>query len=67
MHDVIVLGLGAMGAAAAYQGAKRGARVLGLDRFTPPHVHGSTHGGTRVTRLAVGEGEQYIPLVRRSH
>ncbi len=67
MYDVVVVGLGAMGAAATYQLAKRGARVLGLDRFTPPHVHGSTHGGTRVTRLAVGEGEQYIPLVRRSH
>ncbi len=56
-----------MGSAAAYQLAKRGARVLGIDRFSPPHELGSTHGGTRVTRLAIGEGAQYTPFVMRSH
>jgi sarcosine oxidase len=66
-HDVIVLGLGAMGSAAAFQLAKRGARVLGIDRFAPPHTAGSTHGETRITRLAIGEGAHYTPLVRRSH
>lgn len=65
--DVIVVGLGAMGSAAAWQLARRGARVLGLDRFAPPHERGSSHGLTRVTREAVGEGEAYVPLVRRSH
>src|SRR5581483_8919629 len=65
--DVAVVGLGAMGSAAAYQLAARGAKVLGLDRFDPPHAMGSSCGDTRVTRLAVGEGEQYVPLVRRSH
>jgi sarcosine oxidase len=65
--DAIVLGLGAMGSAALYHLAKRGARVLGLDRFSPPHALGSTHGDTRVTRLAIGEGEHYTPLVMRSH
>lgn len=66
-HDVIVLGLGACGAATAYQLAKRDARVLGIDRFSPPHAFGSTHGDTRVTRLAIGEGAHYTPLAVRSH
>ncbi len=66
-HDVIVVGLGAMGSAALYQLAKRGARVLGIDRFAPPHEQGSSHGDTRITRLAIGEGAHYTPLVKRSH
>ena len=65
--DAIVLGLGAMGSAAVYHLAQKGARVLGLDRFSPPHAFGSTHGDSRVTRLAIGEGEHYTPLVLRSH
>lgn len=66
-HDVIIIGLGAMGSAALYQLAKRGARVLGIDRFAPPHEQGSSHGDTRITRLAIGEGAHYTPLVKRSH
>lgn len=65
--DVIVIGLGAVGAAATYQLAKSGARVLGLDRYAPPHDLGSTHGETRITRLACGEGVEYTPFARRSH
>src|SRR5450432_1056227 len=56
-----------MGSAAAYQLAKKGNRVLGIDRFSPPNVHGSTHGDTRITRLGIGEGAQYTPLAIRSH
>src|SRR5512141_312884 len=66
-YDVIVLGLGAAGSATLYQLAKRGARVLGIDQFAPPHKLGSTHGDTRVTRLAIGEGAHYTPLAVRSH
>jgi sarcosine oxidase len=66
-YDVIVVGLGAMGSAAIYQLVKRGAHVLGIDRYTPPHTFGSSHGGTRITRLAIGEGAHYTPLVKRSH
>jgi sarcosine oxidase len=66
-YDVIVLGLGAMGSAAAYQLAKRGARVLGLDQYSPPHTLGSSHGDTRITRLAIGEGTHYTPIAMRSH
>jgi len=65
--DVIVLGLGAMGASATYQLAMRGASVLGLDQFHPPHEQGSTHGDTRITRLACGEGAHYTPFAERSH
>ena len=65
--DAIVVGLGAMGAATAYQLAGRGRAVLGLDRHHPPHAFGSSHGETRVTRLAIGEGAQYSPLAIRSH
>jgi sarcosine oxidase len=64
---VIVVGLGAMGSAACFQLAVRGVSVLGIDQFNPPHPWGSTHGETRITRLATGEGREYVPLVRRSH
>jgi sarcosine oxidase len=66
--DVIVVGLGAMGSATLYQTAKQGGlRVLGLDRFVPPHDRGSSHGETRITRQAVGEGKRFAPFVLRSH
>jgi sarcosine oxidase len=65
--DVLVIGLGAMGCATVYQLAKRGVKVVGIDRFTPPHIYGSTHGETRITRQAIGEGAQFVPLALRSH
>lgn len=64
--DVVVVGLGAMGAATLYQLAKRGVKVAGIDRFAPPHDQGSSHGDTRITRQAVGEGAAYVPLAIRS-
>jgi sarcosine oxidase len=66
-HDVIVIGLGVVGGATALALARSGATVLGLDQFDPPHRRGSSHGDTRITRLAVGEGAAYAPLVARSH
>jgi sarcosine oxidase len=65
--DVVVVGLGAMGAATLFQLAKAGVKAVGIDRFAPPHDQGSSHGDTRITRLAVGEGAAYVPLVHRSH
>ncbi len=65
--EVVVIGLGAMGAATLFQLAVRGARVVGVDRYAPPHVFGSSHGETRITRRAVGEGAAYVPLVTASH
>ncbi len=65
--DAIVIGLGAMGSSAVYQLAKRGAKVLGIDRYSPPHRFGSTHGESRITRIACGEGLEYTPLALRSN
>lgn len=66
-YDAAVVGLGATGSAAARQLAMRGARIIGFDRFDPPHALGSSHGTTRVTRLAIGEGDHLTPLAVRSH
>jgi sarcosine oxidase len=66
-YDVIVIGLGAMGGATTYHLAKSGVKVLGFDQYSPPHSFGSSHGDTRITRLAIGEGAEYVPLVKRSH
>lgn len=65
--DVVVVGLGAAGSATLLQLARRGVSVTGIDRFSPPHARGSSHGETRITRLAIGEGAAYTPLVMRSH
>jgi sarcosine oxidase len=65
--DVIVVGLGAMGSAALYQLARRGIAATGIDRFAPPHDRGSSHGESRITRQAIGEGEEYVPFALRSH
>ena len=67
LFDAIVAGLGAVGAATARALAARGAAVLGIDRYAPPHALGSSHGDTRITRAAIGEGAQYTPLALRSH
>jgi len=65
--DVLIVGLGAMGSAAAYHLARRGWRVLGVDRFTPPHEQGSSHGQTRIIREAYFEHPLYVPLVQRAY
>lgn len=65
--DAAVIGLGAMGSAALYNLSKSEASVVGFDQYSPPHQFGSTHGDTRITRLAIGEGSEYVPLVSRSH
>ncbi|HEY2805974.1 MAG TPA: N-methyl-L-tryptophan oxidase [Gemmatimonadales bacterium] len=65
--DVIVVGLGAVGAAAAWQLAGRGLRVRAFDARRPPHSAGSTHGGSRVIRETAFEHPRYVPLVRRGY
>jgi sarcosine oxidase len=65
--DVIVVGLGAMGSAAAYHLSKRDAKVLGLEAFTPAHDKGSSHGESRIIRQAYFEDPAYVPLVLRAY
>src|ERR1700694_3400384 len=65
-YDTIVVGLGGMGSAPAYHLARRGQRVLGLERFEIPHTMGSSHGITRIIRLAYYEDPSYVPLLQRS-
>jgi sarcosine oxidase len=67
IYDVAIVGLGAVGASAAFQLARRGARVVAFDRYDPPHGFGSSGGDTRITRLAIGEGDHLTPLAMRSH
>ena len=65
--DVAVVGLGAAGSATLQALARRGISGLGIDRFHPPHIHGSTHGRSRVIREAYYESPVYVPLVQRAY
>ncbi|MBI3943316.1 MAG: N-methyl-L-tryptophan oxidase [Chloroflexi bacterium] len=65
--NTIVVGVGAMGSATCYELAKRGKRVLGLERFDIPHDRGSSHGYTRIIRLAYYEDPSYVMLLKRSY
>lgn len=65
-YDVIVIGVGGMGSATVYQLARRGFDVLGLEQFDIPHQRGSSHGGSRVFRLAQHEHPEYVPLAKRA-
>ena len=67
VYDAIVIGVGGMGSATVCQLAQRGLRVLGLERFRIPHEMGSSHGVTRIIRLAFHEGPEYVPLGRRAY
>jgi sarcosine oxidase len=66
-YDAIVIGLGGMGSASAFHLARRGKRVLGLEQFGPQHEQGSSHGLTRIIRLAYHEHPSYVPLLRRAY
>lgn len=64
---VIVVGLGAIGSAAAFHLARRGVRIIGMDAFGPVHDRGSSHGESRIIRQAYFEGAGYVPLVLRAY
>jgi monomeric sarcosine oxidase len=64
--DVLVIGLGAAGSAALSFLARAGVKVVGIDRYAPPHAMGSSHGDTRMLRTAYSEGAAYVPMVKRS-
>lgn len=67
-YDVIIIGLGAMGSSVLYHLNRlgHGMRILGIDKHHPPHDKGSSHGGSRLTRLATAEGAKYVGLAKRS-
>lgn len=65
-YDVIVIGLGPWGSAAAWHLASRGKSVLALDKFTPPHKEGSHGGETRLARQSSSAGEQYTAFTKRT-
>ncbi|CAA9284826.1 MAG: sarcosine oxidase, partial [uncultured Acetobacteraceae bacterium] len=67
VFDTIVVGVGGMGSAACWHLARRGRRVLGLERFDIPHAMGSSHGVTRIIRLPYYEDPAYVPLLRRAY
>ena len=66
-YDAIVIGVGGMGSAAVYHLARRGLRVLGLEKHAIPHEMGSSHGYSRMIRYTLQEHPSYVPLVRRSY
>jgi sarcosine oxidase len=66
-YDAIVVGVGGMGSAALHHLARRGKHVLGLERFDVPNELGSSHGITRIIRLAYYEHVAYVPLLRRAY
>src|SRR5438067_12854062 len=66
-YDVIVVGVGAMGASTCWHLARRGVRVLGLEQFDIPNARGSSHGFSRMIRMAYYEHPDYVPLLRRAY
>ncbi len=67
MYDAIVIGVGGMGSATVYHLARSGCKVLGLEQFGIPHAFGSSHGSTRIIRMAYSEGPEYVPLLRAAY
>jgi len=65
--DAVVIGLGAMGSAAVASLARRGCRVIGIERYAPGHDRGSSHGATRIIRLGYFEHPSYVPLLRAAY
>ena len=67
IFDVIVLGTGGFGSGTLYHLARRGLKVLGVDRFGAAHDRGSSHGETRIIRKAYFEHPDYVPLLLRAY
>jgi len=66
-YDLIIIGLGSMGSAAAYYASRSGLDVLALDQFSPPHKKGSHSGDSRIIRMAYFEHPDYVPLLQRAY
>ena len=66
-YDAIVVGIGGMGSATLYELKRRGKNVLGIEQFDVAHEQGSSHGSTRVIRLAYYEHPSYVPIMKRGY
>jgi sarcosine oxidase len=66
-YDIIIIGLGANGSSALYHLSRTGKKILGIDRFRPPHNKGSSHGESRIIRQAYHENPLYVPLVKAAY
>ncbi|HKK93362.1 MAG TPA: FAD-dependent oxidoreductase, partial [Longimicrobiales bacterium] len=64
--ELVVVGLGGVGAAVAFRAAREGIDVLGVEQFQPLHERGSSHGHSRIFRIAYFESPAYVPLARRA-
>ena len=67
MYDAVVIGVGGMGSSTVWHLARSGCKVLGLERFDIPNRFGSSHGSTRIIRLAYPEGSEYVPLLKAAY
>ena len=63
--DVVVVGAGIMGSATARALARAGHEVLLIEQFRVGHEHGSSHGRSRIVRLAYPEVE-FVELAREA-
>jgi sarcosine oxidase len=66
-YDLVVLGLGGMGSSTAAHAARRGRRVLGVERFARGHALGASSGRSRIIRKAYFEHPAYVPLLLRAY
>ncbi|WP_344649057.1 N-methyl-L-tryptophan oxidase [Cryptosporangium japonicum] len=64
--DVAVVGLGALGSAAAYQLARRGVTVVAFEQFELGHVRGASHDTSRILRTSYGE-TRYVRLAQSAY
>jgi sarcosine oxidase len=67
VFDCMVIGLGANGSSTLYHLSRTGKKIIGVDRFTPPHIHGSSHGESRIIRQAYYEDPVYVPLLKAAY
>lgn len=64
--DIAIIGAGAWGASALWRLAERGVNVIAFDSQTVPNVYGSTHGHTRLFRIACHEHAGLTPVALRA-
>ncbi len=66
-YDIIVIGVGSMGASTCYHLANKGLKVLGIEQFGITHELGSHTGESRLIRKAYFEHPDYVPLLQEAY